>query len=122
MLGKLKKVSPETLIPTLLDSVRAAHEAHLSTTSYAEHKTLNKYYDKMPDLVDSFAEAYMGKYGRCTFKSCTPIPYTEFTSRLPEIHKDVITLTGECKDPDLANLLQEISAFIKSTLYLLTLS
>jgi hypothetical protein len=35
---------------------------HWSSTNYAKHKALKKYYAKIIDLVDRYAEAYMGKY------------------------------------------------------------
>ena len=40
-----------------------AHSAHLGTTSYAEHKALQKFYEGLPDLTDAFAEAYQGRHG-----------------------------------------------------------
>jgi hypothetical protein len=39
------------------------HSAHLNTRSYAKHKALNKFYEGIIDLTDTFAEAYQGKYG-----------------------------------------------------------
>jgi DNA-binding ferritin-like protein len=39
------------------------HSAHLNTRSYAKHKALNKFYEEIIDLTDTFAEAYQGKYG-----------------------------------------------------------
>jgi len=40
-----------------------AHSAHLGTTSYAEHKALQKFYEGLPGLADNFAEAYQGRHG-----------------------------------------------------------
>ena len=39
------------------------HSAHLNTRSYAKHKALQKFYENIIDLADSFAEAYQGRYG-----------------------------------------------------------
>ena len=39
------------------------HSVHLNTRSYAKHKALNKFYDNIIDLADSFAEAYQGRHG-----------------------------------------------------------
>jgi|694.fasta_scaffold06784_23 hypothetical protein len=47
----------------LLHSSTQTRVYHLQTSSYAKHKALNKYYDKILDLVDTLAEAYQGKYG-----------------------------------------------------------
>ena len=37
---------------------------HLTTKSFAEHKALQAYYEGIVPLLDAYAEAYMGKYGR----------------------------------------------------------
>ena len=39
------------------------HSVHLNTRSYAKHKALQKFYENIIDLADSFAEAYQGRYG-----------------------------------------------------------
>ena len=51
-------------IALLMESRNQAHAYHLTTTSYAMHKALRKYYEGIVPLFDSYAEAYMGKYGR----------------------------------------------------------
>lgn len=40
-----------------------AHSVHLNTRSYAVHKATQKFYESLPDLADSFAEAYQGRHG-----------------------------------------------------------
>ena len=47
-----------------MNSRTQAHVFHLTTNSYAQHKALGKYYDAISDLLDAYAEAYMGSYGR----------------------------------------------------------
>lgn len=39
------------------------HSVHLNTRSYAKHKALQKFYESIIDLADSFAEAYQGRHG-----------------------------------------------------------
>ena len=51
------------LVMRCLHARTTAHVLHLKTTSYAKHKALNEFYDALPDLVDSLAEAYQGDYG-----------------------------------------------------------
>lgn len=38
------------------------HRAHLATRNYAEHVALGEFYEKLIPLVDSFAEAFQGRY------------------------------------------------------------
>ena len=40
-----------------------AHSVHLNSRSYAEHKALGKFYEGLPELADSFAEAYQAVHG-----------------------------------------------------------
>jgi hypothetical protein len=40
-----------------------AHVMHLRTTSYAQHKALNEFYDEIIEPVDQLAEALQGEYG-----------------------------------------------------------
>jgi hypothetical protein len=40
-----------------------AHSVHLNTSSYAIHKATQKFYEGLPDLADSFAEAWQGRHG-----------------------------------------------------------
>ena len=56
----------EKLISTLMASRDQAHVFHWQTTgagSFAAHKALGKYYDAIPDMIDSLVEAYQGKHG-----------------------------------------------------------
>jgi hypothetical protein len=39
------------------------HSVHLNTRSYAKHKALGGFYEKVIDLADDLAEAYQGRYG-----------------------------------------------------------
>ena len=40
-----------------------AHSVHLNTRSYAVHKATQKFYEGLPELADTFAEAWMGRHG-----------------------------------------------------------
>jgi DNA-binding ferritin-like protein len=56
----------EKLVSTLMASRDQAHIFHWQTAgpgSYAAHKALQKYYNAIPDMIDSLVEAYQGKHG-----------------------------------------------------------
>jgi len=40
-----------------------SHSVHLNTRSYAKHKALGGFYDKVIDLADDLAEQYQGRHG-----------------------------------------------------------
>ena len=50
----------EKLISYLFHSQTQVHIFHLQTTSFAEHKALQDYYDGIDDLIDGLVESYQG--------------------------------------------------------------
>lgn len=57
-------VASTKFVELLMHSRNQAHAFHLVTTSHAQHKALESYYDGIVPLLDEWAEAYMGKYGK----------------------------------------------------------
>jgi hypothetical protein len=53
----------EELVSHVFAMRNAAHLAHFSTKSYAEHKALGKFYDELIGKIDTIVEAYQGYYG-----------------------------------------------------------
>ena len=53
----------EELVSHVFAMRNAAHLAHFSTKSYAEHKALGKFYDDLIGKIDTIVEAYQGYYG-----------------------------------------------------------
>ena len=58
------KAKGAELVARCRAAATAAHFAHLMTPSYAQHKALCKFYNGIIDLVDAFAEGYMGRFGK----------------------------------------------------------
>ena len=105
-------------LATMLHSATNTHFFHWSTDSYSKHKALAKYYDSIIDLTDTFAESYMGKYGKFTsFPSVyhqpkDPIRYMEsLQSFVAEARQDLP------QDSELQNIIDEISDLINTTTY-----
>jgi len=105
-------------LATLLHSATNTHFFHWSTDSYAKHKALAKYYDSIVDLTDTFAESYMGKYGKFTsFPSVyhqpkDPIRYMEsLQSFVKEARMELP------QDSELQNIVDEIADLINATAY-----
>jgi hypothetical protein len=110
----------------LLSSREQAHVFHLTTTSYATHKAMQKYYEDVVDLIDSYAEAYMGRSKK------------RLTGLTPYINRTIVTdprLTKPYfakliknlnsiklpKDSALENIREEINALLIKTIYALSL-
>ena len=97
------------------------HSVHLNTRSYAKHKALQKFYENVIDLADSFAEAYQGRHGligpitlMSAKKTGNIIEFLE--SQLEEIEANRYSVC-EKTDAPLQNLIDGIIELYLSTLY-----
>lgn len=108
----------------LLHSVTGAHMLHLATYSHAQHLALGAFYSAVGDLIDTFVEAYQGKYAnRVSYVSGFDLP-TEPDDYLTYLKDEVATLRrtdGFPQDSELQNIVDEIASLIDGTLYQLTL-
>jgi len=107
-------------ILTLLHSSTNAHLLHLSTGSYAIHKTLRHYYKDIIKLTDQFAECYMGRYGQLNIADYGG-DYHVATDAIDYLEK-VNEFTNQSRsllpgDSELQNLIDEIQDLINNTLY-----
>lgn len=106
-------------VEMLLHAGTNAHILHLKTTSYAQHKALGEFYEKIIDLADDFAEAYQGVYGLITdypgdYKSPASDPVAELRTlgiKVKNLRKKLPA------DTELQNLIDEIAGEIDQTLY-----
>lgn len=113
-------MTPGKFIGTLFHSRDTMHIAHLQTTSFAEHKALNAYYDGILDLTDKFTEAYFGRFKRCEII----IPESknmDAISHLKELQSIVDTERNNYPS-EIQNIMDEMLSLIDKILYLLTLN
>jgi hypothetical protein len=99
---------------------------HNQTEVYSEHKTLNGFYESIEDLLDGLVESVAGIYGRP--KGYEPHDFTDWTSTDDTIKYFQALYTyvqTERKtiyqESWIQNQIDEISALIAGTIYLLTL-
>lgn len=112
-----------SLISVLMASRTQAHIFHLQTSSYSLHKALEKYYEGIVDIIDSFAESYQGKYGVITGYSA----HGKFIENASidavvtyfENLREMVIMSGKeiPQDSFLLNQIDELVAFINSTIY-----
>ena len=112
-------MAPAKFIGELFKSRDAMHIAHLMTTSYAEHKALNAYYDGILDLTDSFTEKYFGANKRVEFV----IPESKNEKPVEHLNRIAAMISSERDNysSDLQNIMDEMLGLVYETLYLLTL-
>lgn len=102
----------------LLHSGTVTHFQHWATDSFAEHMALGEYYEEIIELVDDYAEAYMGKYNQLkTFPqdfhvSENPVEYLTTVKDFVEKSRQHLP-----DDTELMNIVDEIADLINSTLY-----
>ncbi len=113
----------DRLVSLLMHSRNQSHVYHLLTNSYAQHKALGKYYEKITDLLDDYAEAYMGKYGRLR-KLSISTRLNKDPRKAPLYFKNLVAKIRRLRlprDPYLRNILDEIIGQIRKAQYMLTL-
>jgi len=111
------------LVSVLMQARTQAHVFHLRTSSYAQHKALQKFYEGISELLDEYAEAYQGKYGIIngykTFQ-VTQDP-RKAKSFLISLMKMVDKARKSTRDSYLKNILDQIYELTYSTIYMLHL-
>jgi hypothetical protein len=103
---------------------------HWQTTSYARHNAYGGIYDSLDDLIDTFTETCMGKYGRIELTDeiselkLKNMKDLSVNSYLNEFADFLMDLSGEFdkeKDTDILNIRDEVLGSINKLKYLLTL-
>jgi len=108
----------------LMNSRNQAHSFHLTTTSFAAHKALENYYTAIVPLLDQWAEAYMGKYGRLSQVRFNRRFMTD-PAKATSYFKSLLTRIRAVKVPRdsyLGNIRDEIIGLIRQTIYMLSLN
>jgi len=108
----------------LMNSRNQAHMFHLTTNSYAQHKALQKYYEGIVPLLDSYAETYIGTLnGRMTLNQPN-YRYIKDPKKAKKYFQDLLGRIKKIKLPKdnaLKNIQDDIEGLIKSTIYMLKL-
>ena len=102
---------------------------HWQTKGFARHTALGNTYDTLDDLIDTFVEEAMGKYGRFILDEETnTIQLANLKELKPESMLDTVIealnqFTSQCDETDtnLLNIRDEMLGSINKLKYLLTL-
>lgn len=102
---------------------------HWQTFGDAKHKAYGEIYDSLGDIIDTFVEVMMGKYGRVDFEPEFSVMFQDIKALSIQNFMDGITeflvsMTDHLDsryDTDLLNLRDEMLASINQTKYRLTL-
>jgi DNA-binding ferritin-like protein len=105
----------------LLHSATNTHLLHWQSKSYAEHQALGKFYQEMPELVDTLAESMMGKFDETPeFPQMYHAPAVTAKEEL-EALRDYVEESRQAlpQDSEIQNEVDNIANLINETLYLL---
>jgi DNA-binding ferritin-like protein len=107
---------------------------HWQSCLKGQHDALDKFFEEFLDLGDKLAEAIMGKYGRpvldkdelmlCiqNYENPAEGDLSKFGEHLAKCYStDCKSIFDKDKDPELINIVDEISALVEKNKYLLTL-
>jgi hypothetical protein len=110
-----------TLVSYLLHSRTQTHIFHWQTTSFAEHKALQKYYEGVDGLLDALVESYQGKYGILTgysnFKLVEYKGNDQTIAYLEQLCSAVNQTFNSIEDTYIQNQLDTVTELVKSTIY-----
>lgn len=111
----------EELVKKVFCTRNATHLAHWRTKSYAQHKALGSFYDKIIDLTDKLVEAHMGAAGKVIeeFEIPAAKPVKDILKHLSEEVNWIDEHRSEIADgvAALENIVDEIAALYLSTIY-----
>jgi len=96
--------------------VTRAHNAHLSTDSYAQHVALGDFYSALEDKVDDIVETYQGCYGKLDSPDNSVKDAIAEMANWVAAHKDEIAQENDIVE----NQLDELGALFAKTYYKLT--
>ena len=109
--------SVKGLVQKMFEARQVAHNCHLKTKSFAEHKALGGFYEKVLGLVDEFVESYQGQYGLLEDCELKVESVSNPTQYLDDCDKLFIVGREELKDPHLQNIVDEVVALTYRTVY-----
>lgn len=103
---------------------------HWGTDSYAAHKAIGKAYEALDGLLDTFAETYIGVYGKKEIKEITELslngPFKVRINTVLDSFEDYLKneIPKEITEDQTAllNIRDEMLGLVQQTKYLLTLS
>lgn len=109
--------NPGDFVLALMNARTVAHIAHLQTGSYSQHMALGAFYEGIVPLIDSFAEAYQGRYGVIKFNTASFKLERDPFALLDGVCATLDAARAECKLPALQNIIDEMIALADSTRY-----
>ncbi len=100
---------------------------HWQTKGYARHQAFGGFYDSLDDLIDTFVESAMGKYGRFVLEDenktiqLNNLSELDMKGLIVTVRKAFVEMDIDGTDTDLLNIRDEMLGELNKLSYLLTL-
>ncbi len=100
---------------------------HWQTKGYARHQAFGGFYDSLDDLIDTFVESAMGKYGRFVLEDenkmiqLNNLSDIDMKGLIVTVRKVLVQMELDSSDTDLLNIRDEMLGELNKLSYLLTL-
>jgi DNA-binding ferritin-like protein len=100
---------------------------HWQTKGYARHQAFGSFYDTLNDLIDTFVESAMGKYGRFILEDenktiqLNNLSELDMKGLIVTVRKALVQMELDSSDTDLLNIRDEMLGEVNKLSYLLTL-
>lgn len=109
-------------IISLIELRDKAHILHWETRLRSEHKALEAFYEGITNLLDTFVETYMGKYGRMNLSGLAELKILNPEQIVDETYYTVEDIEKQIdfKCTDLLNILADMKGLCNHTKQMLT--
>lgn len=110
------------IVVELFKSRDQAHQSHLATNSFAQHKALQEYYEGIVELLDDLVETWQGTVGEklvYDLNFATNGISESDIDRLSKLAQKIVVFSESLSAnfSHIKNILDEITALIHKTIY-----
>jgi hypothetical protein len=123
--NQMQAVNDLMIYQTLQHAITQTTRWHHYTQSFAEHTALGDFYEELIDLMDNFMEVYLANNGRKTNVDFG-MKYQKYSKGVATQYFNVLknkmyAIKDQLPQGSLHGVVDEITALIEKTIYLLTL-
>lgn len=114
---EFKNKEVNRFVEKMFEARQVAHNYHLKTKSYSEHKALDDFYGELLNHIDDFVETYQGQYGLLNNLKINVTDQDDIVSYLKEFCVKIKDFRETLKENHLQNILDEIVSLTYKTIY-----